>query len=99
VLLQRFIVRRALLLPADVQDGVAVLEGDEVERLRETVPDEVRPLVAEFNRLLAAMGHASPLAMIAALFAGLNPDGRCDHRWKTCRSSARTPPAGWPRRE
>jgi len=53
---QRSIVS-ATLRPLDgVRADIAALERGELAALRETVPNEVRPLVAEFNRLLALMG-------------------------------------------
>ncbi len=55
LLIQRFIIARTLMPLDDVRRDVAALEEGRVERLRETVPKEVRPLVAEVNRLLAAM--------------------------------------------
>jgi signal transduction histidine kinase len=52
---QRRLVMTSLKPLDGVHDDVAALERGEVASLRETVPDEVRPLVQEFNRLLALM--------------------------------------------
>jgi signal transduction histidine kinase len=54
---QRRIVTSTLRPLALVRQDMAALERGEAERLRETVPDEVRPLVQEVNRLLAAMAR------------------------------------------
>jgi len=54
---QRRIVGATLRPLALVRQDMADLERGTVDRLRETVPDEVRPLVQEVNRLLAAMGR------------------------------------------
>ncbi|MFQ5509042.1 MAG: sensor histidine kinase [Leptospirillia bacterium] len=55
LLVQRLIVRVTLRPLKAVEQDVAALEQGKVERLGEDVPKEVQPLVAEFNRLLAAM--------------------------------------------
>jgi signal transduction histidine kinase len=57
IALQRRIVTLTFRPLKDVRSDVAALERGEIDRLRETVPDEVRPLVQEINVLLAAMGR------------------------------------------
>jgi signal transduction histidine kinase len=54
---QRRIIAGTLKPLALVRQDMADLEHGKIDRLRETVPDEVRPLVQEVNRLLAAMGR------------------------------------------
>jgi len=54
---QRRIVTGTLKPLALVRQDMADLEQGKIDRLRETVPDEVRPLVQEVNRLLAAMAR------------------------------------------
>jgi signal transduction histidine kinase len=54
---QRRVVTVTLRPLMDVRRDVAALERGEIDRVRETVPDEVRPLVREVNTLLAAMGR------------------------------------------
>jgi signal transduction histidine kinase len=54
---QRRIVTVTFRPLKDVRGDVAALERGELDRLRETVPDEVRPLVREINTLLAAMAR------------------------------------------
>ncbi|MBI5137951.1 MAG: sensor histidine kinase [Nitrospirae bacterium] len=55
VVAQRLLVSKALQPLDGVRRDIAALERGEVAALRETVPNEVRPLVAEFNRLLDLM--------------------------------------------
>jgi signal transduction histidine kinase len=55
VLVQRFIVGRAFRSLDGVRDDVRRVENGEADGLREDVPDEVRPLVREVNRLLALL--------------------------------------------
>jgi len=57
IAVQRRIVTVTFRPLKDVRQDVAALERGELDRLRETVPDEVRPLVQEVNTLLAAMGR------------------------------------------
>ncbi len=52
---QRRLVASTLRPLEGVREDVAALERGDVATLRETVPREVRPLVAEFNRLLELM--------------------------------------------
>jgi signal transduction histidine kinase len=54
---QRRIIAGTLKPLSLVRQDMADLEHGRIDRLRETVPDEVRPLVQEVNRLLAAMGR------------------------------------------
>jgi signal transduction histidine kinase len=52
LLLQRWIVRRGLAPLEEVRPELPKLAHDEISRLSIHAPDEVRPLVAELNRLL-----------------------------------------------
>jgi signal transduction histidine kinase len=54
---QRRIVTGTLRPLVLVRQDMADLEQGRIDRLRETVPDEVRPLVQEVNRLLAGMAR------------------------------------------
>ncbi len=57
VAVQRWLVGTTLRPLDGVLEDVAALERGDVVSLRETVPEEVRPLVAEINRLLTLMTH------------------------------------------
>lgn len=57
VAVQRGIVRRSFRTLDGVRTAIVRLESGEIERLPESVPTEVRPLVAEVNRLLAQMSR------------------------------------------
>lgn len=53
--LQRYILRRGLAPLASTRAELLELERGERRQLREEVPDEVRPLVRQINRLLASL--------------------------------------------
>ncbi|MBZ4194192.1 MAG: sensor histidine kinase [Candidatus Contendobacter sp.] len=57
LLIQRLIVRRGLAPLEQIRRELARLARGEIPQLPVTVPDEVRPLVAELNRLLELLGH------------------------------------------
>ncbi len=57
LMIQRYIVRRSFLPLHKLSNEIAQLESGEIEQLTEQVPDEVRPLVGEVNRLLSLMGQ------------------------------------------
>jgi signal transduction histidine kinase len=55
LLIQRLVVRHSLGRLERVRADIQRLEQGQTERLSEAVPDEIRPLVQEFNRLLALL--------------------------------------------
>lgn len=55
LLVQRILVRRAFRSLGGLRDDVQRVENGEANGLREDVPDEVRPLVREVNRLLSLL--------------------------------------------
>lgn len=55
--IQRYIVRRSFRPLYKLSDELAQLESGEIDQLTVQVPDEVRPLVIEVNRLLSLMGQ------------------------------------------
>ncbi|MCW8922803.1 MAG: HAMP domain-containing histidine kinase [Gammaproteobacteria bacterium] len=57
LLIQRYIVRRSFRPLDKLSNEIAQLEAGEIDQLTERVPDEVRPLVIEVNRLLSLMGR------------------------------------------
>ena len=57
LLIQRLIVRRGLAPLEQVRGELVRLGRGEIPHLSVTVPDEVRPLVAELNRLLELLGQ------------------------------------------
>ncbi len=57
LLIQRLIVRRGLAPLDEVRRELARLARGEIPQLPVTAPDEVRPLVAELNRLLELLGQ------------------------------------------
>ncbi len=56
LLVQRLVVRHSLSRLERVRTDIQRLEQGQTQRLSEAVPDEIRPLVQEFNRLLALLG-------------------------------------------
>ena len=56
LLVQSLVVRHSLGRLERVRADVQRLEQGQIRRLSEAVPDEIRPLVEEFNRLLALLG-------------------------------------------
>ena len=57
LLIQRLMVRRGLAPLDEMRRELARLARGEIPQLPVTVPDEVRPLVAELNRLLELLGQ------------------------------------------
>ena len=57
LLLQHWLVRRTLLPLEGVQDDLQKLERGELQRVREEVPAEIRPLVREVNRLVVLLNQ------------------------------------------
>ena len=57
ILIQRLVVRRGLAPLERARGDIGRLERGEIEALDEQAPPEVRPLVAEINRLLGVMNH------------------------------------------
>lgn len=56
LLLQRLVVRRTLRPLDRLREDVRNLEEGKIQGLSEAVPDEIRPLVRELNRLLRLLG-------------------------------------------
>jgi len=56
LLIQRLVVRRTLQPLDRMRDDVRHLAHGQVRELNEAVPDEIRPLVRELNRLLELLG-------------------------------------------
>jgi len=65
LLIQRLIVRRGLAPLEQVRSELVRLGRGEIPHLSVTVPDEVRPLVAELNRLLELLGQRQQRARYA----------------------------------
>jgi signal transduction histidine kinase len=57
LLVQRLVVRHTLQRLDQVPQDMKRLERGEISQLSESVPDEVQPLVQEFNRILALLGQ------------------------------------------
>lgn len=55
ILIQSIILRRGLHPLQKIQKEVSLLENGQKERLSEQVPNEVRPLIQEMNRLLGVL--------------------------------------------
>lgn len=66
VLLQHWLVRRSLAQLDPLYRDIARLEAGQISRLTETVPDEILPLVREFNRLLALFAQRLTRSRTAA---------------------------------
>lgn len=59
LIMQRWIVQRALAPLQSVQDSIARLGRGESERVEELGPQEIRPVIEEFNRLLVGIDRKS----------------------------------------
>lgn len=57
LLLQRWLIRRSFRSLANITDELEALSGGEIESLSATVPNEVKPLVVEVNRLLQLLSQ------------------------------------------